>query len=111
MTQVGNRNFYDFGDNLPKSKQEENNFEEVSKLIRQNIIGSEQSFTGPFGPRKIEYCDYIASGKSLKFIEDFINSEVLPHYGNTHTTTSGNFMRKFQYFNNFLNHYLFFDFS
>ena len=45
-------------------------------------------FKGPFGQRKITYCDYIASGRSLKFIEDFISDEVLPHYGNTHTTTS-----------------------
>lgn len=34
------------------------------------------------------YCDYIASGRSLSFIEDFIYSEVLPNYGNTHTMTS-----------------------
>ncbi|XP_050546632.1 uncharacterized protein LOC126908518 isoform X2 [Daktulosphaira vitifoliae] len=34
------------------------------------------------------YCDYAASGKSLQFIEDYILREVLPVYGNTHTTTN-----------------------
>ena len=30
----------------------------------------------------------LASGRSLKFIEDKINLEVLPWYANTHTTTT-----------------------
>ncbi|KAK7474251.1 hypothetical protein BaRGS_00034494, partial [Batillaria attramentaria] len=34
------------------------------------------------------YLDYIASGRALSFLEDFIRDEVLPEYGNTHTTTS-----------------------
>jgi len=36
----------------------------------------------------VVYCDYAASGKSLQFIEDYILKEVLPVYGNTHTTTN-----------------------
>lgn len=32
--------------------------------------------------------DYTASGKALSCIEDYITNEVLPCYGNTHTTTS-----------------------
>lgn len=42
----------------------------------------------PFGIRKITYCDYIASGKSLTFIEEFIQNVVLPLYANTHTEVS-----------------------
>lgn len=36
----------------------------------------------------VVYCDYTASGRSLQFIEDYILKEVLPLYGNTHTTTT-----------------------
>ena len=34
------------------------------------------TFEGPFGPRGIFYCDYIASGRPLTFIEDFIKEYV-----------------------------------
>ena len=43
---------------------------------------------GPFGDRKITYCDYTASGKSVEAIENFIRDVILPTYANTHTTTS-----------------------
>ena len=32
--------------------------------------------------------DYTASGKSLSFIEEYIQNQVLPTYGNTHTSTT-----------------------
>jgi selenocysteine lyase/cysteine desulfurase len=57
--------------------------------IRQGIIGEGELMDGPFGPRRVTYADYTASGRSLDFIEDFIREAVLPRYANTHTESSG----------------------
>jgi hypothetical protein len=37
---------------------------------------------------QVLYADYTASGRALSFIEDYVRSEVLPTYGNTHTLAS-----------------------
>ncbi len=54
-----------------------------------SAIGKDEVLEGPFGPRRVIYADYTASGRSVGFIEDYIRNVVLPLYANTHTESSG----------------------
>jgi len=59
----------------------------ISK-IRESVIGERQLIPTSFGMKPLIYADYTASGRSLAFIEEFISTQVLPFYANTHTETS-----------------------
>jgi selenocysteine lyase/cysteine desulfurase len=62
---------------------------QLIELIRASVIGEDEAVWGPYGPRRVTYADYVASGRSLSFIEDYIREQVLPLYANTHTESSG----------------------
>ena len=57
--------------------------------VRRGVIGDGLVLAGPFGPRRVTYADWTASGRALGFVEDAIRDQVLPWYANTHTESSG----------------------
>ncbi len=59
------------------------------RRVRAGVIGDDRVVPGPYGPRRVTYADYTASGRALDFLEDFVRGEVLPRYANTHTESSG----------------------
>ena len=61
---------------------------ELVTKIRNSVIGNNQLIETSFGQKPLIYADYTASGRSLGFIEQFIENKVLPFYANTHTETS-----------------------
>ena len=63
--------------------------EKLIETIRASIVGDDTVIESPFGERRVTYADYTASGRSLSFIETFIQDEVMPMYANTHTESSG----------------------
>lgn len=56
--------------------------------LRAGLIGENVRITGPRGRLPMLYADYVASGRALRQIEDFVMEHVLPYYANTHTETS-----------------------
>ena len=100
----GNRKFYDItipsfihkpvfksqnnerGDGADDSCKPE--AENIIHFISHDLIGDDSFFIGPFGIRKIVYCDHIASSRALHSFETYIKEYILPNYGNVHTTTS-----------------------
>jgi selenocysteine lyase/cysteine desulfurase len=61
---------------------------ELLARIRAGLIGEGDVLPGPYGPRRLTYADYTASGRALDLVEDAIRDRVLPGYANTHSESS-----------------------
>ncbi|KAA2312419.1 aminotransferase class V-fold PLP-dependent enzyme [Pseudooceanicola sediminis] len=56
--------------------------------LRDGLIGRDMPFDTPYGTQRMLYADYVASGRALRQVEDFVAQHVLPWYANSHTEAS-----------------------
>lgn len=52
------------------------------------LIGKDVLLDGPRGAIPMLYADYVASGRPLRQVEEFVQTQVLPFYANSHTEDS-----------------------
>lgn len=64
--------------------------------LTAGLVGHHVAISGPLGKKPLLYADYVASGRALRQIEDFVLTELLPFYANSHTEASyvGGFMTR-----------------
>ena len=64
--------------------------------LRDGLIGENVLIPGLHGDVPLVYADYVASGRALRQVEDFVAHEVLPFYANSHTEASycGSYMTR-----------------
>jgi selenocysteine lyase/cysteine desulfurase len=58
------------------------------KPFRQHIIGIDQSFSGPYGEKRIAYADWTASGRLYSPIEQRMSGTFGPFVANTHSESN-----------------------
>jgi selenocysteine lyase/cysteine desulfurase len=68
----------------------------IVQMIREGVIGDGTLIPGLFDDVPLVYADYVASGRALRQVEDYILKSVLPYYANSHTEASycGSFMTR-----------------
>ncbi|KAL3728940.1 hypothetical protein ACJRO7_033518 [Eucalyptus globulus] len=71
--------FRKLGVGVPAAAGGISDVEKVSWL-RSQIIGSDAEFDSPFGRRRLTYADSTASGRCIRYVEDFIVDNILPFY-------------------------------
>ncbi len=56
--------------------------------LQAGVIGDGVMIPGLNGDVPLVYADYVASGRALRQVEEFITTQVLPFYANSHTEAS-----------------------
>lgn len=64
------------------------NRDDIIDWLRCGLIGEGTMVPGPHGPNPLIYADYVASGRALRQIEEFVTDRILPFYANSHTEAS-----------------------
>ncbi|WP_171120178.1 MULTISPECIES: aminotransferase class V-fold PLP-dependent enzyme [unclassified Ruegeria] len=64
--------------------------------LRDGLIGENALIPGLHGDVPLVYADYVASGRALRQVEEFVAEQVLPFYANSHTEASycGSYMTR-----------------
>ncbi|MCB0548431.1 MAG: aminotransferase class V-fold PLP-dependent enzyme [Phaeodactylibacter sp.] len=70
------------------TKNKTTRLEQYFAPFREKVIGHNQHFETPFGPRRIIYADWTASGRLYEPIEQLLSHGIAPFVGNTHTETT-----------------------
>lgn len=67
-----------------------------NSALRDGLIGENVLIPGLHGDVPLVYADYVASGRALRQVEDFVAQQVLPFYANSHTEASycGSYMTR-----------------
>ena len=73
---------------MVNTKLEPSKWEKHFEKFRNNIIGIDQTFEGPYGVKRIIYADWIASGRLYEPIEKLLKDDLGRYVANTHTETS-----------------------
>jgi selenocysteine lyase/cysteine desulfurase len=56
--------------------------------LHEGVIGDGIRIPGLYGDVPLIYADYVASGRALRQVEDYVAAHVLPFYANSHTEAS-----------------------
>ncbi|WP_146344248.1 aminotransferase class V-fold PLP-dependent enzyme [Phaeobacter marinintestinus] len=56
--------------------------------LQDGVIGEGMMIPGLYGDVPLTYADYVASGRAMRQVEEFVMTEVLPFYANSHTESS-----------------------
>lgn len=60
----------------------------LTDRLRKGLIGESAIVSSPHGDHPMIYADYVASGRALRQIENFVLENILPVYANSHTEAS-----------------------
>lgn len=73
---------------IPVTSYQQRQIEDLMEDCSRATLGYGHVIQTPFGAKQLLYADFTASGRFLKPIEHFLQNEVMPLYGNTHSRMS-----------------------